>query len=264
VELREQYKTLEIKKVDDEMIQYAIPYMSVQAGQTYSLFASVNITDDYLKGVPKNTPAYTFTASDASIKINGSSTYTTNKDNLKKGNNKISLNIVCDKKFDYDIPQMITVKDVTGKVVGQINILCSAVDREKTINLVKVYFGDNPALNNAKTPDNFMDDALQFLNRKRKDGFQTSGYTHSKPGYENYCVILNNASIDYTTYTHELGHVFGLEHPFYETNSGGTEKIKPVPVIMQGSSNNFMDYSPLTFMFWQWQWNILRQNMKDK
>ena len=42
--------------------------------------------------------------------------------------------------------------------------------------------------------------------------------------------------------THEMGHTFGLDHPF---GSNG---------IIQGSSTNFMDYTFNRNMFWYWQW----------
>jgi hypothetical protein len=73
----------------------------------------------------------------------------------------------------------------------------------------------------------------------------------------NYTVIYNSASNDFPTYTHELGHAFGLLHPF----SDNDDNKKTIPLIQKGTSQNYMDYSPIINMFWKWQWDILRREI---
>jgi hypothetical protein len=74
-------------------------------------------------------------------------------------------------------------------------------------------------------------------------GYASSPKTHDNKGYST--VVMNKALTDWETITHELGHTFGLLHPF---DTAG---------FVQGSSANFMDYSSRKKMFWLWQCKII-------
>jgi hypothetical protein len=74
-------------------------------------------------------------------------------------------------------------------------------------------------------------------------GYASSPETRDNKGYST--VVMNKALTDWETITHELGHTFGLLHPF---DTAG---------FVQGSSANFMDYSSRKKMFWLWQCKII-------
>jgi hypothetical protein len=59
-------------------------------------------------------------------------------------------------------------------------------------------------------------------------------------------VIFKPHVTDWEIFVHELGHTFGLRHPFDE------------PAFREGSTRNFMDYIRNPNMFWRWQWIDLR------
>jgi len=158
-ELRNEYENLEFKKANGDKISYAIPYMSVKPNQACTILASVLVTKDYLKALKKDVPAYTFAASDNAIQV-----ATGSLSNLKEGINKISLSISCNMSFGYGVPKQITVSDITGRVVGQMGIYCANNDKSETVNLVKVYFGDKKPLDNPKSPEVLLNEAIGFLN----------------------------------------------------------------------------------------------------
>ena len=60
-------------------------------------------------------------------------------------------------------------------------------------------------------------------------------------------ILYYSGSVDFTTYVHEFGHLLGLKHAF-----------ESKPYIVKGSSRNFMDYAPVTDMFWKLQWGLIR------
>ncbi len=68
-----------------------------------------------------------------------------------------------------------------------------------------------------------------------------------KTGEDNYLVIYYNAKENYDTYIHELGHNFGLQHPFGQ-----------FPNIQKYSTKNIMDYESGRNYFWQWQCKQIR------
>ncbi|MDR0558700.1 MAG: hypothetical protein LBG92_00890 [Prevotellaceae bacterium] len=345
-ELRTSYKDLQIEKADKEKIQYAIPYMSLSNDNPHVIMAGVMITKNYLDAVEalektakkekKDKPAaYTFITTNG-LSVNGNQNYNIYRENLQKDkNNKISLQISRTGTKPYNTPDTLTVKDITGKIVGKMIVLCAIVDKSEKINLVKVYLGDSRKLNNLKSAEILLNEAITFMNNRAynqlfaefsgsekeelviSDAEIESTYknygeinsvlndlgeiksqkgmtaidakiqekginkwtgktiivianrnhekegNHRTQGFNNgiYSIIYNSAILDYTTYVHELGHAFGLEHPFPETDKDGTPKTHLMPDIQQGTSRNFMDYAPVTDMFWKWQWDDLRKEI---
>jgi hypothetical protein len=64
-----------------------------------------------------------------------------------------------------------------------------------------------------------------------------------------YSIVIFKSNIGHwESFVHETGHTFGLQHPF---------DSQP---YRQGSTSNFMDYTPKMDMFWKWQWNIISNN----
>ncbi|MDR3217495.1 MAG: zinc-dependent metalloprotease, partial [Dysgonamonadaceae bacterium] len=79
-----------------------------------------------------------------------------------------------------------------------------------------------------------------LINNREMD--QTSGFSNATT---KSIAIFKSALTNWETLTHEMGHTFGLVHPF------GTQGFT------EGSSTNFMDYANKRNMFWYWQWKII-------
>jgi hypothetical protein len=291
--------------------------------------------------------------------IEGSSEYIIKKDKLTKNalnNFKLNIRYKDDATYDEDDigadpKDTVSVTDTEGNIVGKIFIICSKANRTQKLNLVKVYLGDDRTLDNPKTPQQLLTEAITFMNIKAYnqalikfepggaeeliisnsllmknlsaatlhniqqlfnnsgeinfvnvtphlkiidtimnvdnrfanwkndkiiivianrvvkqdyDGSRTLGFTETygdNTGY--YSIMYHNAFDDYYTYTHELGHALGLKHPFSDKIANHNVG-KPMPLIPQGNSRNFMDYSSYSDMFWKWQWKIIRKNAGKK
>ena len=61
----------------------------------------------------------------------------------------------------------------------------------------------------------------------------------------NRIVLFKSALTNRNAFVHEIGHTFGLKHPFDTTG------------FIKGNSTNFMDYTSKRNMFWYWQWKII-------
>jgi hypothetical protein len=90
------------------------------------------------------------------------------------------------------------------------------------------------------------DERILFLinNRQMIDVGGYAPYSR-KPDAGYSIVIFKSNANNWETFVHEIGHTFGLEHPFDDKS------------YIKGSTTNFMDYTPKMDMFWKWQWKII-------
>jgi DNA-binding ferritin-like protein (Dps family) len=58
----------------------------------------------------------------------------------------------------------VTVTDFEGKIIGKLKVMTANADKQETINLIKVYLGNNSSLDNVNTPEELMEKILEFFN----------------------------------------------------------------------------------------------------
>jgi len=91
-------------------------------------------------------------------------------------------------------------------------------------------------------------------------------------GIHSACLYAgNNPRHDYSL-THEVCHGLGLWHTFTSGDVGLNQKyIYPLyndvigtpNIHIDDATNNIMSYSPLQTSLWHWQWNIMKDNIKN-
>jgi len=126
----------------------------------------------------------------------------------------------------------------------------------------------NPQTNRLEGDDGNQSNLVVFLNTKvtdrdpneriiylicNRDMENTEGFafTRTENGESTYSVMMFKSYLNlWSTFVHEMGHTFGLRHPFDN------------PKYKKGDTSNFMDYRFHKDMFWRSQWSIINKEIK--
>ncbi|AIP99718.1 hypothetical protein ACQ1Q1_00670 [Ornithobacterium rhinotracheale] len=66
-----------------------------------------------------------------------------------------------------------------------------------------------------------------------------------------------------STLIHEIAHTLGLVHSFQEKEMDNGREVVSKHIFKTGTTDNVMDYSVNSDVFWKWQWQKMQEDTND-